>query len=895
MPSETMKGLKKFIIDLRNCKSKEAETQRCNKELANIRKQFKGDSKNLDGYQKKKYVCKLVYIYLLGYDIDFGHMEAVSLLSSAKFSEKHVGYLFISVLLHENCDLVRLLIQSIKNDLVARFEINSCLALTCVANIGGREMAETLGNEVQSLLVSGDSSSFIKKKAALALLRLYRKSPDILPVGEWSHRVVKLLDERDLGVVMSVLSLMQGLVAEHGEAYAHCIPKAINRLKKILFNEETLDEYYYYKVPAPWVQVKTLRLVQMYSPPEEGETRRVLIECLNRILSNSDLVKTTQTNNARQAVLFEAINVAIHLEVEVELVITAANLLGKLISAKETNTRYMALEAMTNLCAIEYAHEHINRNLNTIIQALKFERDISVRRRALDLLFHMCKQFNSTVIITALVGFLEHAEYAMREEMVLKIAILAERYTTDYSFYVDVVLSLIRIAGDYINDEVWYRVIQIVTNRDDIQEYSTQTCFNALCNPACHESMVKVGGYILGEFGDLIANDPASGPSQQFQVLHSKFHTVSLETRCLLLSTYVKFINLFPELKDTILEVLRSPYIARNTNAELQQRAVEYLNLVSNSKEDVLVTVLDQMPPYPERESSILAKLKKRDGFVTDKARNKDNVASQSKASDSSNADEATNNKSAITTANQDTNKANLLGDLMDQSPNMDYGPPPTEPSAGTEKWLYNLVSSNAGILFEDANLQVGVKDEYRNNLGRMALYYTNKSAYPMTNIKTRLCDSKTASGLRLDVKACPTSLSVGQQQHQVIQCEGLGVFDSFALMDFFYTVNTVNTRITLALPIFISKFAQPFPMTKGDFSSRWAQLGGPDLESQISFAAVKPMEDILTKKKIEGMGLTVLLGIDPNPINYVAACVIHVAGSQMGCLMRLEPNMAAK
>ncbi len=34
--------------------------------------------------------------------------------------------------------------------------------------------------------------------------------------------------------------------------------------------------------------------------------------------------------------------------------------------------------------------------------------------------------------------------------------------------------------------------------------------FQALMAPACHENMVKVGGYILGEFGNLIAGDARS-------------------------------------------------------------------------------------------------------------------------------------------------------------------------------------------------------------------------------------------------------------------------------------------------------------------------------------------------------------------------------------------------
>jgi AP-2 complex subunit alpha len=89
-------------------KSKEAEIKRINKELANIRNKFKGD-KTLDGYQKKKYVCKLLFIFLLGHDIDFGHMEAVNLLSSNKYSEKQIvsfKYFSLQLLLRFNAKML---------------------------------------------------------------------------------------------------------------------------------------------------------------------------------------------------------------------------------------------------------------------------------------------------------------------------------------------------------------------------------------------------------------------------------------------------------------------------------------------------------------------------------------------------------------------------------------------------------------------------------------------------------------------------------------------------------------------------------------------------------------------------------------------------------------------
>jgi len=56
----------------------------------------------------------------------------------------------------------------------------------------------------------------------------------------------------------------------------------------------------------------------------------------------------------------------------------------------------------------------------------------------------------------------------------------------------------------------------------------------------------------------------------------------------------------------------------RSADAELQQRASEYLQLSKVATLDVLATVLEEMPPFPEKESSGLLNLlkKKRPGRV---------------------------------------------------------------------------------------------------------------------------------------------------------------------------------------------------------------------------------------------------------------------------------------
>ncbi len=65
------------------------------------------------------------------------------------------GYLFISVLVNSNSDLIRLINNAIKNDLASRNPTFMNLALHCIANVGSREMAEAFASEIPRILVAG--------------------------------------------------------------------------------------------------------------------------------------------------------------------------------------------------------------------------------------------------------------------------------------------------------------------------------------------------------------------------------------------------------------------------------------------------------------------------------------------------------------------------------------------------------------------------------------------------------------------------------------------------------------------------------------------------------------------------------------------------------------------
>src|SRR6201995_5752332 len=121
-------------------------------------------------------------------------------------------------------------------------------------------------------------------------------------------------------------------------------------------------------------------------------------ESLQKILNLAmESNKNVQQNNAQNAVLFEAINLIIHLDTEQDLMKQISSRLGRFIQSRETNVRYLGLEAMTHLAARSENLIPIKQHQDIILSSLK-DRDISVRRKGLDLLCSMCDSTNAQVV-----------------------------------------------------------------------------------------------------------------------------------------------------------------------------------------------------------------------------------------------------------------------------------------------------------------------------------------------------------------------------------------------------------------------------------------------------------------------------------------------------------------
>eukprot|EP00013_Stygamoeba_regulata_P010408 CAMPEP_0177686490 /NCGR_PEP_ID=MMETSP0447-20121125/33595_1 /TAXON_ID=0 /ORGANISM="Stygamoeba regulata, Strain BSH-02190019" /LENGTH=977 /DNA_ID=CAMNT_0019196613 /DNA_START=140 /DNA_END=3069 /DNA_ORIENTATION=+ len=933
---QSFKGLTNFIKELRACESKEDEQEAVNKEMANIRKKFTKHSNKkhtLPSYQKRKYICKIMYMFMLGYDVEavnFVYMEAVKLCASDSFVDKQVGYIALGVLLTDSHSLIPLVIQRMQTDLNSRNSFVQGLPLTAIANIGSREMAETLTPIIVKMLLAPDSASIIRKKSALSLLQLYRKFPYLSTPDQWLTKLELLLKEHDVGLLCSVLSLILFFTqSDDRDAYAIFVDPIIQILKRIVLEKGYSRDYLYFKVPCPWLQVKLYRFLRSYPMPTSPASREALIQVLKHVITHTNTRgQSVNQRNAKNCVLFEALSLVCHLESDevhsrgegAAIMKQAAHVLGKFMSSKEANVRYLTLEGMYNLVtSAPNSVPLVARHLDTVIMAIR-DPDISIRRRALDLLFGMCDLENSKRVVAELMGFLQESAYdvennSFHDELVIKIAILAERYISDGAWYIESILRLITLAGDTISDALWHRVVRVVTNNEDQQAHGARVSFRALQHPNWNEVTVKIGGYLLGEFGHLIADDVATGPEQQFYALHSKFPFCSAPTQALLLSTYIKFSNLYPEeLADVVGEVFLQYQNSHDT--EIQQRASEYWNLSEYEDAELISKVLYQMPKFPERKR-LDAQSTGRSEDTTEGGDYYEDDDDEEESSEFSERYRSPAPAAAASPSPAPSPAAQapapvamatpVTGMMMPTQPMMPMQPdltpalqPMDTPSLvrdpADSQYFRDLSLASEGVLYEDRYLQVGVKSQFQKAAGRYMLYYGNVSGQTLSGFSVSFSP---VPYLAAQVGQVKPALQPDEQTQQLINLLCETAYNDTPTLKVSFTLNGTPVQLSFRLPVVPTKFCQPDPITPALFFHKWKQIVAPRQVYVAMFQglASKPVDLAhITNVLTNGYNLSMVPGVDANPNNLVAAGLFHTERNQaqLTCLVRLETHSAA-
>ncbi|CCW64516.1 unnamed protein product [Phytomonas sp. EM1] len=611
-----MRGLAHFIRDIRKATSNlREEKERVDEELAKVRAKF-SNSVNMSTYDRKKYVCKLMFISMLGYPITFGHLEGLELMAGQTLSEKLIGYLSVAVFLNEDSELLTLTAHTVYRDLLSFSDLDRGLALSVVASTGGKDFAEIMHEGVQKIIVDDVVDIHIRKKALLTLLHIYKKYPEVVDLPLIIPKAADLILSEQDGASMCAIKFLHGCVEKQNMHLFKEVPlKLIDVLARIIIEKKTEPSYVYYGVPAPWLQCSLLRLLQCLPIPEESHLKDRIVVILRKMVKATDkVVKDAQTQlkqkgirnrvSIMSAVLLEVVSLSVVWNISPKLTWECIDVVSSFVLEKrDTNFRYIGLDLLRKLRHVdipEFTYQAYCKQYQSQIIVSLHDADVSIRRKALDVLVGMCNASNSSDIIKTLLVYLPVAdEPDFRMYLVSSIAFLSGKYIDDPNAYTDIMLTIVAQAGNTCPADIVHRVVRVIINNPSVQKHAVSTVFHALHNRKhpC-EPMVQVAAFVLGECGYQIALNPESTPPQQFAALDNQLGFSSTATQAMILTALFKFYNVYDDaaLRDKIVKSFDA--YKSCIQPELHQRAMEYLALIESGSRMLIDRLLQPIPPF---------------------------------------------------------------------------------------------------------------------------------------------------------------------------------------------------------------------------------------------------------------------------------------------------------
>jgi AP-1 complex subunit gamma-1 len=483
-------------------------------------------------------------------------------------------------------------------------------------------MSRDLFTEVENLMST--ANPYIRRKAAICAMRICRKVPDLHE--HFLEKAKTLLGDRNHGVLLCGLTFAIDLCeAEEEEEGPEGVIEVFRplagglvRALKGLTTSGYAPEHDVSGITDPFLQVKILRFLRVLGRGDAA-TSELINDILAQVATNTDSSK-----NVGNSILYEAVLTILDIEADSGLRVLGVNILGKFLSNKDNNIRYVALNTLNKVVAIE--PNAVQRHRNTILECLR-DPDISIRRRALDLSFMLINESNVRVLVRELLAFLEVADNEFKPVMTTQIGIAADRFAPNKRWHLDTILRVLKLAGNYVKEQILSSFVRLIATTPELQTYAVQKLYSSLKDDISQEGLTLAATWTIGEYADSLLE---GGQYEEEELVKDVRESDIVDLlNNILNSTYANqtvveyiitaSIKLTTRLQEPAqIERLRRLLSSRTADlsVEIQQRAVEYSNLFGFDQ--IRRGVLERMPaPEIREEQRVLgAPTKKRQSKI---------------------------------------------------------------------------------------------------------------------------------------------------------------------------------------------------------------------------------------------------------------------------------------
>ncbi|KAI5960447.1 apl5 [Candida pseudojiufengensis] len=352
-------------------------------------------------------ILKLSYLEMYGFDMSWCNFQVLEVMSSNKFQQKRIGYLAAIQSFKNEQELLILATNQFKKDLNSSQPVEVGLALSGVATIVTPTLSKDINDDI--LMKLNHSKPYIRKKAILALYKIFLQYPDSLRMN--FHKVIEKLDDSDISVVSATINVICELSKKNPKIFLNYLPKFFEIL------EETKNN---------WLIIRILKLFQSLSKIEPRMKKKILPAIM-------ELMLRTQASS----LVYECINCAVNGQMlsseshkDRETAKLCIEQLMSFFKTKDSNLKFVGLLALINILKIFPIFMHKIDGVSTVIMDCLNDPDLIIKRKALEVSNYLVNEDNIAEVVK-----------------VMLLQLIPEDNVIDESLKLDVTIKILQIAS----------------------------------------------------------------------------------------------------------------------------------------------------------------------------------------------------------------------------------------------------------------------------------------------------------------------------------------------------------------------------------------------------------------------------------------------------------------
>lgn len=471
---------------------------------------IKTELKARDNYIKAEAVRKLTFLQMMGYDVSWASFAIIEVMSQEKFAHKRIGYLAANQTFNDSTDVILLTTNHFKRELSLSNPINHYeigLAINSLANIVNKDLARDCLSDVLHLM--SHSKPYIRKKAVLAMYKLYTKYPQGLRLT--FDKLKDRLNDEDNSVISSAVNVICELSNKNPKNYLSMAPKFFSLLSTFSNN---------------WMLIKVVKLLGSLVS-EEPRLARKLLDPLAAIIKNTS-AKSLQfecINTLTEALPYSRREDGSEPKNAQNVIKLCADHLKIFVDDPDQNLKYLGLVGFVKLLKSSPATV---MEQNEIIEKCLDDEDITIRSKSVELLAGIVTKKTVFNLIQNLLDHLRKSEGIFRSDVMGKILSIGRRdkfnLISDFPWYASILLELSLLPinqGPNHTKEISEQLIEISLRVEGVRPYVVDGLLSMLLNEKIAQDLAKpnfsdilcAGAWTIGEYSEILSeikNDDAA-------------------------------------------------------------------------------------------------------------------------------------------------------------------------------------------------------------------------------------------------------------------------------------------------------------------------------------------------------------------------------------------------